>query len=313
MSFAWATIALLVLLLPGFLFFVTLYIPERFTRDTVPRGPLGHLAAAVLISFAIHGLGYATLAPRVDTEALLAILQLQGAESMALGQLAEVLERSRWWLFFYLTVTCGVGAFGGFVVGKVQAGGGLPGLVQHSWIYDLRPTTESQYVIAYAMTNVKEGPRVLMYKGFLEQFGLRADGRFSYLVLSKPIRYYMHLEPDGAVTADKTNWREIGARTLAEATDEHLLTYLVIEGEDLANVVFERYSWPATRALVEAMHGSDSEFAEYLEKRYGEIFSQSLDWPPFQPYDPSPSVEQESELTWQEKKAGRKRPRRRRR
>jgi hypothetical protein len=56
MSLAWATVVLVVLLLPGILFCVAVYIPEQFTRDMAPKNALGQLAGVVLVSFVVHGL-----------------------------------------------------------------------------------------------------------------------------------------------------------------------------------------------------------------------------------------------------------------
>ena len=54
MSLAWGTIAVLVLLLPGFLFFIGLYLGERISRETIQAGFLSELALIVFISFIIH-------------------------------------------------------------------------------------------------------------------------------------------------------------------------------------------------------------------------------------------------------------------
>ena len=56
MSIAWGSIVILVLLLPGFLFSVGLFAPERFTRETAQRSPLGQLAGVLSISLLVHGL-----------------------------------------------------------------------------------------------------------------------------------------------------------------------------------------------------------------------------------------------------------------
>lgn len=61
MSIAWGSLVLLVVLLPGVLFFVGIYWPEQFTRESEPRSPLGQLAGALLVAFVVHGLAYTTL------------------------------------------------------------------------------------------------------------------------------------------------------------------------------------------------------------------------------------------------------------
>ena len=56
MSLAWSSLVILLLLLPGVLFFVGLYIPEQFTRETTERSPIGYVAGVMGISFVVHGI-----------------------------------------------------------------------------------------------------------------------------------------------------------------------------------------------------------------------------------------------------------------
>src|SRR5215207_5233983 len=78
-SLAWSTVAILILLLPGFFFSLGLYAPERFARDIAPRNPLATLAAAVLVAFVSHAiLSWASgaLYRTVDWAAVLEAIQL---------------------------------------------------------------------------------------------------------------------------------------------------------------------------------------------------------------------------------------------
>jgi hypothetical protein len=253
-SFAWATVALLVLLLPGFLFSFGVYLPEKFTRESVQRDALVQLAAAVFVAFFIHALLFGLLGSRIDLEVVLATLQLQGAERMPLRELAEALRRSRWGILGYVLVASALGLGAGWAVGSAQQGI-LRRLVQYSWIYALKPDQNRAYVLAYVMTNVREAGRVLMYRGYLEQFGLMRNGTFAYLVLADPARYYMRLEEDGPRTDEPTAWRTIGAQSAGGggAADTRTLSYLVVEGEDVANVVFERYEYTVPPGLLEVL------------------------------------------------------------
>ena len=54
MGLAWATIALVLFLLPGFLFHLGVTFPEDFTRENVKREQLGQLTGAVLVAFIVH-------------------------------------------------------------------------------------------------------------------------------------------------------------------------------------------------------------------------------------------------------------------
>lgn len=64
MSIAWGSLVLLIVLLPGVLFFVGLHIPEKFTRDTVEQGALAQLTAVLCVSLFVHGTLF-WLSPRV--------------------------------------------------------------------------------------------------------------------------------------------------------------------------------------------------------------------------------------------------------
>jgi hypothetical protein len=87
-----------------------------------------------------------------------------------------------------------------------------------------------------------------MYKGFLRAFGLQQDGRFSYLVLTTPARLYLNMAPDSAYTSDPASQRLIGEQSEGAIMGPAELTrhrtrersYLVIKGDEVANVVFDR-------------------------------------------------------------------------
>jgi hypothetical protein len=55
LSLAWGSLVLLIVLLPGILFFAGIYL---FTREAEPRSPLGQIAGALLVAFGIHGTAY---------------------------------------------------------------------------------------------------------------------------------------------------------------------------------------------------------------------------------------------------------------
>lgn len=102
------------------------------------------------------------------------------------------------------------------------------------------------------MTHVRQEKRILIYQGFLKQFGLQRDGRFTYIVLTEARRGYMILDDNAPITTGAEHWRRIGdapasisKATFTERSMERSLSYFVIEGEDVANVVFDRlsYTW----------------------------------------------------------------------
>lgn len=248
MSIAWATVALLILLLPGVLFSVGLFLPHNVAREAVPRSPLGELASGVLIAFTIHGVLFIWLGERVNVAALLALLQLHGADAIKLDQLAAILLSSRARIVLYVLSTCAAGLFMGVSLGWLISKGRFRALVQHGWVLDLTARRKNGHVLAYVMTHVRHEQRILMYRGYLQQFGLQKDGSFAYLALSEPTRYYMLLESAQPITSDPDLWRPIGiVGTTPRGMEgaQRTRTVLVVEGEDIQNVVFEwfDYTW----------------------------------------------------------------------
>ncbi|MGQ0562141.1 MAG: hypothetical protein ACT443_09735 [Gemmatimonadota bacterium] len=246
MSIAWATIALIVLLLPGVLFSVGVFLPGNVAREAVPRSTLGEIASSLLVSFAIHGVLFSFISPAVDTEALLAILQVDGDGKLRIGEMAAVIDRSRVTILVYVLGTSTVGLLSGILLGRLIAYGSFRWLVQHGWVLSLYEQRGKGHVLAHVMTHVREGNRVLMYRGYLEQFGLQKDGSFAYLTLSDPSRYYMYLEEQQPVTSRAESWRQIGTArtaTLMGRRGTRMRTILVVEGEDIQNVVFEWFEY----------------------------------------------------------------------
>lgn len=260
MSLAWGSLVLLILLLPGFLFFVGLALPEQFARETAERSALGQLAAVLSVSFFIHaslylllGLGCGGKIPCVAIEYLFSSLNFDRNPGLG-ASLAKLIERNAPWIFAYVTIACSLGTFFGYLTGKMVIRGWPKGLTQHTWIYDL--TVKDNFTIAYVLTGVQHDDHVLMYQGFLEAFGLQKDGRFSYVVLRNVLRGYMHLSSPKPSTSPKNQWQPIGASgvllTNVEGQEVKYRrkdrTYLMIEGEDIANIVFDRLEFDVEAA-----------------------------------------------------------------
>jgi hypothetical protein len=260
MSLAWGSLVLLILLLPGFLFFVGLALPEQFARETAERSALGQLAAVLSVSFFIHsslyillGLGCGGIIPCVAIEYLFSSLKFDSSPGLG-AALALQIESFAVWIFSYVSIACLLGTFFGYLTGKMVIRGWLKGLTQHTWIYDL--TVKDNFTIAYVLTGVRHEDHVVMYQGFLEAFGLQKDGRFSYVVLRNVMRGYMHLSSQKPSTSPKSQWQPIGASgvLLTDVEGQEVKyrrkdrTYLMIEGEDIANIVFDRLEFDAAAA-----------------------------------------------------------------
>jgi hypothetical protein len=270
MAIAWATVALLVFLLPGFLFLAGLTFPERFTRETAPSSPLGQLAILVSISFFVNAALYVALnaacggaLPCPRTELMLATFQLQGSEQIPLSELGSEYARYGAWVLLYMLVAGGFSFGLGVLTGRgvVANRFGLRRLARHAWVYDLLvdPRREG-YTLAYVLTRTRQDERVLIYRGILHAFGIGDDGRFRYLVLYEPERFYLHLARGAPVTSAEL--QAVGSGDWEMPTEWEDFSYLVIDGQEIANTFFKRYSIRVTeeglRELEEALREEET-------------------------------------------------------
>lgn len=251
MSIAWGSLVLLVVLLPGVLFFVGIYLPEQFTRESEPRSPLGQLAGALLIAFAVHGFAYSVLTslcesrfPCISIQLLLDTINIAPSAGNATADIDKAIHDYRWWIFSYVMATAVAGILLGALYGWLIATRRIRGSSRHNWIYSL---SVDGLTYAYVLTNVSFEDRILMYRGFLRAFGLQQDGKFSYIVLTDVARMYMRLAETGSETSGIDIQKVIGASTPgqvilpAEPTKpkKRVQSFFVIEGEDISNAVFD--------------------------------------------------------------------------
>lgn len=263
MLLAWSTVSVLVLLLPGFLFLSTLYVPGRFSREAAPLNPFTQAATALLVSLVVHGV-LLLLIPAcpargsacVDMRSLLALLQ--AVPGRAGSDPGIMLSRSVPRMLAYLAVANASGALLGLVWGWLFAHTELRSVAQHGWVTRLVQRRHS-WAFAYVVSKVAADGKVLVYRGRLEDFGMMANGRFAYIVLTEPSRGYLDLRPDPPVLVDARH--PLGAGGFGGGGGDALLeSYLVIEGEAVENAIFERYE-------VRVTHGG----LAYLSNALGRI------------------------------------------
>lgn len=278
MNLAWGGIVLLVLLLPGFLFFVGFYIPERFTRQLAERSALGHLAGTVLVSFVVHSLFFVvdqslctTRCVRLDR--LVSLITLTQPSTAQLNQIMPSITDHSLAIIGYNLLAASAGLVLGVIAGAGVVFGPFRFLAQHTWVYGLlieepdgpgracrwlvrkAPWTgklqfiatrvaaaERAVTLAYALTRTQHDGRILMYRGYLKAFGIRSDGTFTYLVLVQSLRLYLRLEEGQPTTTPRDNWHMISSRQPAGLGPPS--PYLFIDGQDLANVLFDRERLP---------------------------------------------------------------------
>lgn len=254
MSIAWTTIALVVLLFPGILFFFGLYSGQRLSRETIQPGVLSELAFVVLVSFVVHALTFSVLQsicgariPCIRLDIVFALLQLNGSEKISLKILSGNLSEYNGWIFGYLATSAGLGLIIGLLIDTRRAkkliGRNLRRFVAHRWIYELLDSGKETIIVAHVLTHIRGSEnKVLIYRGFLYAYYFAKDGRVAYLVLANTSRYYLCLNKDSIDTSAPEEWRTIGStHGKVDGLGDSKLSLLVIEGEDIANVVFDRF------------------------------------------------------------------------
>lgn len=126
MSLACSSLVVLLLLLPGVLFFVGLYMPEQFTREAAERSPLGQLAAVLLVSFVVQSGLYLSLRqicqlgswiPCFDLAEAVGMLAAPTSNSTSSALLGRTLVEFTWWIFSYVIVSAAAGGFLGYLTG----------------------------------------------------------------------------------------------------------------------------------------------------------------------------------------------------
>jgi hypothetical protein len=139
-------------------------------------------------------------------------------------------------ILVYILVTASIGGgLGGLVARGIMAGP-LRFLATHKWIYDVIDANRKGGVItAYVMTTISQDNKILMYRGRLQEFFLSQDGKLSYVVLKNCARYYMNFEEKFPLTSEQLNL--FGSKQ--DGRPKTMWDYLVIEGTNIANVLFD--------------------------------------------------------------------------
>ena len=140
---------------------------------------------------------------------------------------------------FYILGLSALAFWAGRYVGKAVIIGPLRMFARHKWIYEIIYVSrhEQANVQAHVMTHIRQDGRVLMYRGYLEEFYFAPDGSISYLLLNKCHRLYLHLNERSPETSPD---QHILPLANSESAEKGFKPFLMIEGEDIANVVFER-------------------------------------------------------------------------
>lgn len=235
MSIAWTTALAVVLLLPGLFFFIGLATFERLSREIVRSSAISEIGLAVAVAIAIHLAAVVILSafgfrfsefiePFFEYNNLSIDIFIQRAAD----RLAPIL------VYILITALIG-GALGGLVARAIMTGP-LRFLATHKWIYDVIDANRKGGVITtYVMTTISQNNKILMYRGRLQEFFLSPDGKLSYVVLKNCARYYMNFEEKFPLTSEQLNL--FGSKQ--DGRPKTMWDYLVIEGTNIANILFD--------------------------------------------------------------------------
>ncbi len=257
MSIAWATVVVVVLLLPGFAFLAGLYFPEQVTREVTPISPLGQLAVVVGVAFVLHLLFYFAINgslcrsmhfgiafPCVAFEQFVPMLRIDGPPSIPLNpaETRAMLDANVGYILLYF-VTISVAAFvPGLVVGILIERGPLQHFARHRWMYALnegrrhaRGARNAKRIKANVLSRTAHAGKVLMYTGAVEDFFANPDGTISHLILSEPKKGLVSVWAAGRPD-------EVVLTAALPASTRGRRNFLFLTSEDIANVFFEEES-----------------------------------------------------------------------
>lgn len=238
MTFAWTTILVILLLLPGVAFLVGLWSSERHTREVVRTTAIGEIAVAIFIALVLHAAASWLLSLLgFNWQGLLRAFATYDSRPDPAIHIPLV----RKWLprtLGYVVVTALLGFGAGLLVARLIVLGPLRFLATHKWVYDVMKFGFGKrgVVTAFVMTKTSENDQTLMYKGRLSEFFVSPDGRISYVVLKNCTRYLMSFADNVPMTTEQAPiFAEKGG--IAEPREWN---YLMLDGENIANILFDK-------------------------------------------------------------------------
>jgi hypothetical protein len=233
MSVVWTTIVIVALLLPGVFFFVGVATRERLSREIIRSGVVSEIALATMVAVILHTICVVVISAfgfRLSAF-LIAFTDYSSHHHEMIHRISHLFLPTV--IYFLATAGLGFGCGCLVAVGIVQ--GPLRFLAKHKWVYDIVDRDrKGGTVTAFVMTDTVESGKVLMYRGRVHEVFLVADGKISYVVLKNCARFYMTFD-DGVPTTGK----QLELFNKADAAKRRLWDYLLIEGENIKNILFD--------------------------------------------------------------------------
>ena len=263
MSIAWASIAIILLILPGIFFFIGLATWDRLSREIIRSSVISEVALAVVIAGLIHFGSICLISTTGFRLAgfILPLVQFNSGKITPELFVSEIDARSVKTVV-YLGVTTLLGFGLGLLVAEGVVAGPLRWLSRHRWIYDIIDADRKRVIItAYVMTDIIEEAKIIMYKGRLHDIFLGDEGSISYLILKNCSRYYMTFKDGELITSKQLSL--FGANQTKRPPN--VWDRLLIEGKNISNVLFD--SSRELKGEAESLEILDEAFREALRER----------------------------------------------
>lgn len=232
MSVAWTTILIIALLLPGVFFFIGYSTSDRYTREIVKSSAVGDVGWAVFISIVVHLSGWGICAA-FGFDLAANLKQFADYDKLPHWLLIDHLVGRILPISMYALATALVGLLLGWCLSSAVSRGLLPFLVTHKWIHQVKRSMSRGLVTAYVLTTTSEDSKALMYKGVLAEFYQDTEGKFVYVVLKNCSRYFMSFTDASPKTGEQLQLFKNSAQP------ERTWDFLQIEGENIANILFD--------------------------------------------------------------------------
>lgn len=229
-------------MLPGVAFVKGLHTHTRFARESAPSNIVRDMASALFASILMHVVGVAFLIlidswfENFDLTVHVAILidDLVHMDNLRFATAIPQIEVVGIYSLILVFVSFGLGRFA-----SGHARWLVRGISAHKWVEELREIQQGRnsFVSVYIMTKIQHDNSVLMYKGFLVDFYFNSSGQLTYLLLKTCFKFYVTLN-----SKDALKNLEGGLSAVApDPTKDHPLpAFFLINGDEIANAVFER-------------------------------------------------------------------------